>query len=211
MCRERVLHFLYRGHIVLCAEEDRPETRVDGQQLVGFGPTGLPAAVGAQTAWHYGFEAGMNYGPFQMQGEYHRYGLERTDSSLKDPEFDGWYVQATYFLTGEMRPFVPGSAAWGSPASANPFALDAGSWGAWEVKARYSVNDMNAFTLDPVAANRVRGGDQTIISAGVNWYLNRNIRWMFDYMDVDIDRLNASGAQAGQDFGVFATRFQFSF
>jgi phosphate-selective porin OprO/OprP len=193
------------------AFSDRPETRVDGQQLAGFGPTGLPPAVGAQTAWHYGFEAGFNYGPFQAQGEYHRYGLERTNESLKDPVFDGWYVQGSWFLTGEMRPYVPASAAWSSPASANPFALDARSWGAWELKARYSVNDFNAFAFDALAANRVRGGEQKIISAGVNWYLNRNLRWMFDYMDVNIDRLNGAGDQAGQDFGVFASRLQFSF
>jgi phosphate-selective porin OprO/OprP len=193
------------------AFSDRPETRADGTQLVGFGPSGLPPAVGAQTAWHYGVEAGMNYGPFQAQGEYHRYGLDRVNASLKDPVFDGWYVQGSWFITGEMRPYVLASAAWSSPASANPFALDSRSWGAWELKARYSVNDMNAFPFDPVAANRVRGGEQKIISAGVNWYLNRNIRWMFDYLDVNVDRLNAADLQAGQDFGVFATRLQFSF
>jgi phosphate-selective porin OprO/OprP len=195
----------------MLAFSDRPETRVDGTQLAGFGPSGLPPAVPAQTAWHYGAEAGFNYGPFQAQGEYHRYGLERVDETLKDPVFDGWYVQASYFLTGEMRPYVPASAAWGSPASANPFAFDARSWGAWELKARYSVNDFNAFTFDPTLANRVRGGEQKIVSAGVNWYLNRNIRWMFEYMDVGIERLNAAGLEAGQDFGVLATRIQFSF
>jgi phosphate-selective porin OprO/OprP len=62
-----------------------------------------------------------------------------------------------------------------------------------------------------VVANRVLGGEQKIISAGVNWYLNRNIRWMFDYMNVDINRLNPAGAEAGQKFNVLATRIQFSF
>jgi phosphate-selective porin OprO/OprP len=170
------------------AFSDRPETRADGQQLVGFGPSGLPPAVGAQTAWHYGFEAGFNYGPFHAQGEYHRYGLDRTNETLEDPVFNGWYVQGSWFLTGEMRPYLPASAAWSSPASANPFALDARSWGAWEVKARYSMNDFNAFAFDPITANRVRGGEQKIISAGVNWYLNRNLSWMLEYLDVNIDR-----------------------
>jgi phosphate-selective porin OprO and OprP len=110
-----------------------------------------------------------------------------------------------------MRPYVAASAAFGSPPVANAFALDASSWGAWEVKARYSVNDFDAFESDAVTANRVLGGEQKIISAGVNWYLNRNIRWMFDYLHVDIDRMNAAGAQAGQKFGVLATRIQFSF
>ncbi len=190
---------------------DRPETRVDGTPLAGFGATGLAPAIAAQTAWMWGVEAGMNYGPFYMGGEYFRYGLDRTVTTLKDPTFNGWYVQASYFLTGEMRPYVPASAAWGSPASNNPFAIDADSWGAWEVKARYSVNDFDAFASDPVAANRVRGGEQRIITAGLNWYLNRNVRWMFDHMWVDVDRLNSAGTQAGQKFNILATRLQFSF
>ena len=190
---------------------DRPETRIDGAQLAGFGAGSLPAAVGAQTAWLLGVEGGMNFGPFYAQGEYFRYGLDRTDSALKDPVFDGWYAQASYFLTGETRPYAPASAAFGSPAIVTPFALDSGSWGAWEAKARYSVNDFNAFENDPVAANRVRGGEQRIVSLGLNWYLNRNVRWMFDYMFVDIDRLNNADQRAGQNFNVLATRLQFSF
>lgn len=193
------------------AFSDRPETRVDGTPLAGFGPAGLAPAIAAQTAWVWGVEAGMNYGPFYMAGEYFRYGAERTVTTLKDPTFKGWYVQAPYFLTGEMRPYVPASAAWGSPASTSPFALDADSWGAWEAKGRYSVNDFDAFASDPVVANRVRGGEQRIITAGLNWYLNRNVRWMFEHLWVDVDRLNSAGAQAGQTFNILATRLQFSF
>ena len=190
---------------------DRPETRVDGQQLVGFGFPGLQSAVAAKTGWLYGAEAAMNYGALYLGGEYYRYRLDRTDSSLKDPEFGGWYLQASYFLTGEARPYIPASAAWGSPAVVSPFALDSGSWGTWEIKARYSKNDFNALTDDPLAANRVFGGEQNILTLGANWYLNRNLRWMFDYLIVDVDRQNAQGQQAGQDFSAFVNRLQFAF
>jgi phosphate-selective porin OprO/OprP len=188
---------------------DRPETRVDGQQLVGFGFSGLAPALAAKTGWLYGAEAAMNRGPLYIGGEYYRYGLDRTDPALQDPEFSGWYVQMSYFLTGEMRPYLPASAAWGSPPVVSPFALDSGSWGTWEVKARYSNNNFNAFTDDP--ANRVLGGEQNILSLGVNWYLNRNLRWMFDYLVVDIDRRDAAGQQGGQDFSAFVNRLQFAF
>ena len=190
---------------------DRPETRVDGTQLVGFGFPGLQSAVQAKTGWLYGAEAAMNYGPLYLSGEYYRYRLDRTDSSLKDPEFGGWYLQASYFLTGEARPYLPASAAWGSPAVVSPFALDSGSWGSWEIKARYSNNDFNALIGDPLAANSVFGGEQNIITLGANWYLNRNLRWMFDYLIVDVDRQNSSGQQVGQDFSAFVNRLQFSF
>ena len=190
---------------------DRPETRVDGTQLVGFGFPGLQSAVQAKTGWLYGAEAAMNYGPLYLSGEYYRYRLDRTDPSLKDPEFGGWYLQASYFLTGEARPYLPASAAWGSPAVVSPFALDSGSWGSWELKARYSNNDFNALIGDPLAANSVFGGEQNIITLGANWYLNRNLRWMFDYLIVDVDRQNSNGQQVGQDFSAFVNRLQFSF
>ena len=190
---------------------DRPETRVDGAQLVGFGFPGLQTAVAAKTGWLYGAEAAMNYGPLYIGGEYYRYRLDRTDPSLKDPEFGGWYLQASYFLTGEARPYLPASAAWGSPAVVSPFALDSGSWGSWEIKARYSNNDFDALIGDPDTANRVFGGEQNIITLGANWYLNRNLRWMFDYLIVDVDRQNSSGQQVGQDFSAFVNRLQFSF
>jgi phosphate-selective porin OprO/OprP len=188
---------------------DRPETRVDGTQLVGFGFPGLQTAVPAKTGWLYGIEGAMNYGPLYVAGEYYRYGLDRTDPALTDPEFGGWYVQASYFLTGEMRPYLPASAAWGSPAVVSPFALDSGSWGSWEIKARYSNNDFNAMVTDP--ANRVLGGEQNIVTLGANWYLNRNLRWMFDYLIADVDRRDAAGQQVGQDFSAFVNRLQFSF
>ncbi len=188
---------------------DRPETRVDGTQLVGFGTGGLTTAVAAKTGWLYGIEGAMNYGPLYLGGEYYRYGLDRTDPALNDPTFSGWYVQASYFLTGEMRPYLPASAAWGSPAVVSPFALDNGSWGSWEIKARYSSNDLNSMVTDP--ANRVLGGEQNIVTLGANWYLNRNLRWMFDYLIADVDRRDATGQQVGQDFSAFVNRLQFSF
>ena len=32
------------------------------------------------------------------------------------------------------------------------------------------------------------GGKQTIYTAGLNWYVNRNIRFMLDYLHGDIDK-----------------------
>jgi phosphate-selective porin OprO/OprP len=73
------------------------------------------------------------------------------------------------------------------------------------------VNNLNAFAFDPNPANRVRGGEQRVIGAGLNWYMNNNVRWLFDYSHVSVDRLNASDLQAGQDFDVLAGRMQLTF
>jgi phosphate-selective porin OprO/OprP len=190
---------------------DRPETRVDGTRLVGFGRSGLPPSVGAKSASLIGVEGAMNYGPFTMQGEYYHYNLSRTDAALKDPSFNGWYLQGSYILTGEMRPYAAANASFGSPSPRNPFRAGTNAWGAWEIKARYSVNNLNAYIFDANPANRVRGGEQRIFSTGLNWYVNRNVRWLFDYSFVDAERLDSSDLQAGQDFSVLAARMQFSF
>ena len=190
---------------------DRPGTRVDGTSLVGFGKSGLPAVVGAKTASLIGVEGAINHGPLTVQGEYYRYKLSRTDTTLSDPSFNGWYLQSSYVLTGETRPYNAANASYGSPRPRSPFSPGMNGWGAWELKARYSVNTLNARIFDTSPLNRVRGGKQRIVSAGLNWYMNRNIRWLFDYSFVDVDRLDASGLQAGQDFNVMAGRMQFSF
>ena len=38
------------------------------------------------------------------------------------------------------------------------------------------------------AANGVAGGRQTIYTAGLNWYINRNVRFMFNYLHGDITK-----------------------
>jgi phosphate-selective porin OprO/OprP len=195
----------------MMAIHDRPETRVDGTRLVGFGKSGLPAAIGAKTASLIGLEGAMNYGSLTMQGEYYRYKLARTDTALTDPSFNGWYLQGSYILTGESRPYNAANASYGSPSPRNPFRSGTNGWGAWELKARYSVNSLNSGIFDTNVLNRVRGGEQRIIGTGLNWYVNRNVRWLFDYSFVDVDRLDNDGLQAGQDFNVLATRMQFSF
>jgi hypothetical protein len=35
-------------------------------------------------------------------------------------------------------------------------------------------------------ANGVAGGKQTVHTAGLNWYVNRNVRFMFNYLHGDI-------------------------
>ena len=57
----------------------------------------------------------------------------------------------------------------------------------------------------------VRGGEQSIWTVGLNWYLNNTLRMMFDYQNVDVDRLNAAGAQIGQTYDAVAMRAQLSF
>jgi hypothetical protein len=74
----------------------------------------------------------------------------------------------------------------------------------------------------------VRGVEQSITSAGVNWYPNPNLRFLLDFLHVNVDRLNPAnannstpfgpvpatppiGADIGQTFNAYALRSQYRF
>ena len=51
-------------------------------------------------------------------------------------------------------------------------------------------SDVDAGVLGTAAPlGSVRGGEQTMFGAGVNWYLNSNVKLMLNYLHVDVDRL----------------------
>jgi phosphate-selective porin OprO/OprP len=105
-------------------------------------------------------------------------------------------------------------ATFANPHVRAPFALDGSGWGAWEIAARYSNLDLDwqagALGATCPAAGCVRGGEQQIVTIGLNWYLSDNFRFLFDYMFIHVDKLSSLGAQIGQDVSVIGTRFQFT-
>src|SRR5439155_22654317 len=149
-------------------------------------------------------EAGATIRNFMVEGEYFKYKIDRRVTGaapLGDPRFDGWYVQGAWVLTGEPRPYNPAEARFDAPKMNYSFNPAAGTWGAFELAARYSEVNLNWRDGAPGAATPtggIRGGVQKIASVGVNWYLNPDIRFMLDYQHVDVNRLNAAGAQIGQ-------------
>lgn len=190
--------------------QDRPQMRVDGTRLVSTG--GLSAKSGSGM---WGADAAMNFRNLYLGGEYYRYSIERPSGG--DPDFSGWYAAGSWVITGEMKPYSASAmnnefGSWGSPRVSRPFSLKGGSWGAWEFAARYSELDLNwnegvAGAATP--AGGVRGGTEKIVTVGLNWYPNNNIRVMLNDMIVKVDRLNGAGDQIGQDLNILGARFQF--
>jgi phosphate-selective porin OprO/OprP len=186
---------------------DRPELRVDGTQLISSG------AIDSTGARHYGFELAAQKQNFFIQGEYFDIALDRRNpaAGVTDPKFKAWYVEGSWVLTGEARKYNTANFAFDAPAVDNPFNPKAGKWGALELAARYSVADLNYHEYSTVAADRVRGGDQQITSVGLNWFPNTATKFSLDYLDVNVDRRNAAGLQAGQDYHVINIRSQYAF
>jgi phosphate-selective porin OprO/OprP len=82
----------------------------------------------------------------------------------------GWYLTATYLLTGETK--VPGQPViptrWASPVGPNR------GWGAWELAARFAQLD---FRAKDITGNRAKA-----LTLGVNWYLTPNVKWLFNFV-----------------------------
>lgn len=195
---------------------ERPELRVDGTRLIDSGP------INARHVNTVGAEVAAQKGPVMVQGEYERITVERLASAVSNPHFSGWYVEGGWVLTGERRRYNPGTFAFDAPTVDHPFDLARGTFGAVELAGRYSVTDLNyhqgvAGVATPL--DGVRGGRQTIVAGGVNWYLNPAIRFLLDYQHVEIDRLSPNaatfltpaGAQVGQKYNVLSLRSQLAF
>lgn len=112
------------------------------------------------------------FGPFWAAGEW----MQADVDAAGDPTFDGFYVAAGWFLTGERRAY---KAATGSFDRVKPRASwdgDGGA-GAWEVALRYS-------RLDLTDAGIV-GGELEDVTVALNWYLNPVTRLMLDLVHAD--------------------------
>ena len=180
--------------------------RIDPTTLISTG-----ALAGVSGAQVYSAEAAATLGSLYLQGEYFWYNIDRNAlPGLTPVKFQGGYAQAGYILTGETRSYNTGTASYGGVAPANPFSLTGGGWGAWEIAARASTVNLND---QLAAANGVAGGRQTIYTAALNWYVNRNVRFMFDYLHGNVAKQVSptNFGDAGAKFDAFAMRTQIAF
>lgn len=155
---------------------DRPNVRVDNGSLEsvaipGSVVNGVPAGV--KSATYYDLEGAGVFGPFSVQGEYNHMHLDRF-AAAPSLNFDGYYVYGTFFLTGESRNFVNGVVDRQRPI--RPFDPSKGNWGAWELAVRYDKINLTDHDLSPL------NHDGQAWTGAVNWYLNGNLKLMFNYI-----------------------------
>jgi phosphate-selective porin len=127
-------------------------------------------------AWNTGLEALWNYDAYSVLAEYVTSSV--SSAATGDPNFSGYYVTASWVLTGEHRPYD-------RKAGYARRVLPQGRWGAWELTARYGKVD-----LDDKA---VHGGTMDGWWAGVNWWATRRWKASITYGDIDLDRFGLNG------------------
>ncbi len=120
------------------------------------------AEIQADSLALLGFELAVGLGPFSLQAEYMRADVDAAVGA--DADYDGYYIQASYFVTGDRRPYKKGVFGKVKPQ---------GKSGALELAARYSYLDARDNQVGVAAANTV---------LGVTYYFNRQIRVMGNYI-----------------------------
>ena len=137
----------------------------------------------------YCAELALVLSSFQLQSEY----IASTASNATNGAVpvnhgtyftNGYYVMASYFLTGENRTYdkKAGTFVRVVPHRNSRWCPDDCSeagWGAWQVLARYSNLDLDD--------NGINGGRLQDYTAGVNWFLNPNLKIQANYVYMDRD------------------------
>ena len=172
----------------------RPESRLTDETLVD---TDKFFADGVDLN---GVEACLVFDSLSFQAEYIRV---MTDSKEeRDPEFSGFYVYGSYFLTGERREYVRSKGTFTPETPKHGFRPRRRNWGAWEIALRYSYLDLND--------KSIAGGEEQNFTIGLNWYFTQKYRVMFNYVRAEIeDRANPLVDDGSAD--IFQSRFQISF
>jgi phosphate-selective porin OprO/OprP len=157
------------------------------------------SSLPAETVDLIGTEAAWVRGPLTVAGEYVLASVDAPSGATMDPTFDGYYVMAGWFLTGEHRPYNKASGVFdGVKPAENAFGKERGH-GAWEVLARYSSLDLED--------DGVNAGELTDVTLGLNWYLNANTRVVVNYI---LSELNPPTGADGET-SILGIRVQFAF
>ena len=186
--------------------------RTPGQQTFFTYRTGANATYADGERYRYMPQFFYYAGSFGLLGEYvdsSQQVSRQSSTTLKRSGWvdnSAWQVSVAYFLTGERESynsFVPRSTLQvGQPG-----------WGAWELVARY--HDLrisrSAFAggaasfADPTVSPR----EASAVGVGLNWYLNQNVRWMFDYERTRFEKGAVSGDRPQEN--ALLTRFNLVF
>lgn len=127
--------------------------------------------IDAQASGEAGGEAAYVHGPFSVQGEAIGSWVRQNTGDVLD--FYGLYGEASWYLTGESRPYDPTNGKFQRLVPLRNFDFGrGGAWGAVEVGARVSYTDLDS--------GNVHGGRLGLLMGELNWYLHSHVRWMFN-------------------------------
>ncbi|MCO8121155.1 OprO/OprP family phosphate-selective porin [Stieleria sp. TO1_6] len=191
----------------------RPEARSDSR----WWDTGR--ILGAEGYQELAFESMLNIGAFQLTAEYINTWVQRDAMggfNGSDLHFQGGYLFANYFLTGEHIPLkrTAGTIDRVKPFE-NFFLVDrctggkGNGWGALSMGLRGDYLDLSD--------SDIRGGNGYTVTAGMNWYWTAYSKIQMNYVTGSIENAGqgrATGplvAGIGGDFNILGFRYMIDF
>ena len=135
------------------------------------------------TVTAYGLEAAGAFGPLFFQGEYVNATFGQPLGN--DQDVTTWYLQGSWLINGGHKGYKSATGVFAAPKAADK--------GLWELTARY----------DTIENKDIADREATSVILGVNYYVNPNLRFMFNYTQGDNE---VNGDQTAQ----YALRTQFS-
>lgn len=125
-------------------------------------------------------EAAWKMGAFSIQTEWYYQKLLYEQNPQYEQDYSGFYAQVSYFLTEDSRPYKAGHFKTLSPSSSS---------GAWELTSRYSALNL---------ASKEKGVDAQTFMLGLNYYANKKVRLMLNFIHADFDGPEAPEESKGK-------------
>jgi phosphate-selective porin OprO/OprP len=183
--------------------------RTDGQQT--FFSYAASTVADGQT-WRISPQFDYRAGSFGLLGEYVastvnvRPGAAGAKTELRNT---GWQLAAGYVLTGE-------NSSYAGVVPATNFDPAAGTWGAFEVVARYANLKVDDATFPLFASPTTNADEASAVGVGLNWYLSKAVAFKIDYYQTKFGFNALAPATSAsqvlrQDEQSFITRFQLAF
>ena len=183
--------------------------RTDGQQT--FFAYSASTIADGQT-WRISPQLDYRNGPLGLIGEYvvSAVNVRPSATGLKtELQNKAWQVAAGYVLTGEDSSYT-------GVAPATNFNFEAGTWGAFELTARYANLKVDDAAF-PLYASASTNADQAkSIGLGVNWYHSKAVAFKIDFYQTKFGFSPLAPAISStqilrQDEKALISRFQVSF
>jgi len=146
------------------------------QSLGAAGASG--SASGSHNQSTIAAELAYSINSLTLQSEYALARLDHTHSvshEAKDSTIQAFYLQGSWFVTGEHAVYKKDRGAFGKPKPT-------GRWGALELAGRYDFaeNLQQSLIADPCRTSTSKCQVQ-VITFGINWYPTPNVRFMLNY------------------------------
>jgi phosphate-selective porin OprO and OprP len=183
--------------------------RTDGQQTF-FAYN--PSVIADGRTWRISPQLDYRNGSLGVIGEYIVSTVHlRPNAGVpkKEVRNQSWQLATGYVLTGE-------NSSYAGVVPRSDFDPATGTWGAFEVAARYAVVDIDDAAFPLFASPAANANEARSLGLGLNWYLTKAVAFKFDYYHTKFGFNSAAPAVPSapvirQDENVLITRFQLAF